>query len=703
MGTRTFLKRPMSTFTSFIHQVNILKHIPVFAKLNWFELQRIARKSYCVHYKKGAIIYETGEAPEFFYCLVSGRIQNYTRNAQHKKQNVDFIHRGTPFGIVAILTGTTQTMTSEALNDSVVLKIPKADFEATLKAVPQLGVELSQTLSHQIQRHTNGEGPLSTSKIISVYSPNKGSGSSAYATNLALSLEKETQKKVLFVNIQSAQQKPNNKPFKNEATPRWKTPALSLEALMNNPSNITKAINKDSLTIDLLNVVFDPKDMTHEHHIAPFVSTLVGHYHYVVLDLPNNMDDMVLQTLTQSDMVHLITLDIKENLAHIPPIIDKLEKSLNVNFNPERIRVIIRTIRDHVYLSFEEIDKMIDFSVYTMIPFVKHHELTNIIDTPHLTFCAPLDQSEFAKKVTHIAREIGDVLIGLVLGGGAALGLAHIGVLRVLEEENIPIDMVVGSSMGALIGSLWTTGQNSDSLEEIAKEFEKKRNLLKLFDPVIPISGLIGGHGITKWLKKHLGSKTFYSTSIPLKIVAYDLKRREELVINSGSLVTAVRQSISIPGVMDPIKKDDKTIIDGGVLNPLPTNVLAAHGIKKIIAVNVLQSPDDVVQGLTQQQEMIQKQHTRTFFNSPFKFLGIRWHRLMCHIFVPNISDIIIQTLQATEYVIAQQSSEQADIAIHPDLVGINWFELYKVDQLIKQGEMAARQHLKEIKALVNA
>ena len=251
--------------------------------------------------------------------------------------------------------------------------------------------------------------------------------------------------------------------------------------------------------------------------------------------------------------------------------------------------------------------------------------------------------------------------------------------------------------MGALIAALWTIGNNSEHLEIFAREFEKKQNGLKLFDPVFPRTGFIGGRLIKLWLKKHLGDKTFYDTKVSLKIVSYDLIRREEQILDQGSLVDAVRESVAIPGVIEPVFRGGKMIIDGGVLNPLPTNVLTTLGIKKIIAINVLQSPADVSKGYDLHQEKAQLEHQIPFMKSPLVFLGVR----ISKVFSANIPDIIIRTLQASEYVIAEQSANQADVLIHPNLVGINWFELYQVDQLIQSGEDATLQKIGEIKRLI--
>ena len=143
-------------------------------------------------------------------------------------------------------------------------------------------------------------------------------------------------------------------------------------------------------------------------------------------------------------------------------------------------------------------------------------------------------------------------------------------------------------------------------------------------------------------------------------------------------------------------------IIDGGVLNPLPTNVLTDMGVKKIIAVNVLQSPEEVDWSQQKEDENLVKHSSLSFAEHPFKFTGFRLGRLMSKAFTPNIADIVVRTLQATEFVIAEQSAKQADVLIHPDLRGINWFEFYEVNQLIKRGEEAAQKALPAIKALVN-
>jgi len=188
----------MPGISSLINRFNLVKQIPVFSKLNWYDMQKIARKSFLSEYKKGDIICKEGTPSDYFYCLISGRLQAYSRDDDGHKDNVDFIHRGVHFGIISILTGETHSMNFEALNDSVILKIPKDHFQELLKAIPQLGIEFSQILSKRIRRTVRGGKSIFESKIISLYSPVKGTGSSTYAINLAFAIRKGNWKKSHF-------------------------------------------------------------------------------------------------------------------------------------------------------------------------------------------------------------------------------------------------------------------------------------------------------------------------------------------------------------------------------------------------------------------------------------------------------------------------------------------------------------------------
>jgi len=677
----------MTALPSFFNnKLPILKQIPIFQGLNWFALNRISRFVEIVDYNKGDIICQQGAPADAFYALVSGRVYSYSLNHAGHKEEIDFILRGMQFGIISTLTGENHSRTYEAINDSVVIKINKDSFSQLLKSTPQLAVALSQSLSQRIRSHVTHTKNTQESTIIAVYAPVQGSGSSTYATNLALSLKEQTEKKTLLLSLSSD---------KNEER-------VDLADIVGDHHAIINTITKGVLSVDLLSVKFDPQNTTLLSKISQFVSAPVNDYSYIVLDLPNEMDDVVMKTLTQSDVIHLVTIDNEKDLDTTRHVIDRLSEQLKERFHADRVQVIISGVNTGNHMAPAEIKRILNYDVFLVLPHLLPTEFSNKKIIPGFSFVEIDPKSEYAQAIRRLSRQISKVMIGLVLGGGAALGMAHIGIIRVLEREGIPIDIVVGSSMGALIASIWSIGNNADELEKFGREFESIKRLLDIYDPIIPIAGLVGGEGIRQWLRGKLGDKTFHDTKLPVRVVVYDVYHRKEIVVSDGLLIDAVRKSIAIPGVIRPIMEGKQMIIDGGVLNPLPTNVLTDMGVKKIIAVNVLQSPEEVDWSQKREEENLMKNLELPFSKHPFKYVGFRLWRMITKPFSPNIADIIVRTLQATEFVIAEQSAKQADVLIHPDLRGINWFELYEVNKLIKRGEEAAEKALPAIRALVN-
>jgi NTE family protein len=180
--------------------------------------------------------------------------------------------------------------------------------------------------------------------------------------------------------------------------------------------------------------------------------------------------------------------------------------------------------------------------------------------------------------------------IGLALGGGGARGLAHIGVLRVLEREGIPIQCIAGTSMGGLIGALYLAGLSVDDIETEAMRLSRLKELVKLVDPHLPTRGLLKGRRIYNYMSVRLGGLSFSDLRLPLAMVAVDLVSGREVVLNQGSVASAVRATISVPGVFAPVELGTLRLVDGGVLNNVPADVARRLGAQVVIAVDVLPS-----------------------------------------------------------------------------------------------------------------
>lgn len=175
--------------------------------------------------------------------------------------------------------------------------------------------------------------------------------------------------------------------------------------------------------------------------------------------------------------------------------------------------------------------------------------------------------------------------IGLALGGGAGLGWAHIGVVRVLEEEGVPIDVVSGTSIGAIVGAC-IAADIIDELEDVAREISL-REMLSMGEFGFKKGSLLGAGKIEQRLRRHFGHKAIEELAKPFAAVAADLYSGEKVVLDSGDVVTALRASSAIPGMLPPVQTASLLLVDGGVSDPVPVQAARDLGADKIIAIDL--------------------------------------------------------------------------------------------------------------------
>lgn len=174
--------------------------------------------------------------------------------------------------------------------------------------------------------------------------------------------------------------------------------------------------------------------------------------------------------------------------------------------------------------------------------------------------------------------------IGVALGAGSTKGFAHIGVLQVLEENRIPIGCVTGCSIGSIIGAIYAVGSNLHMLEKYAAVM----NMREFFDVANPKEGgLLHGEKLEELIRIFTHDKSFDQTNVPFACVATDANRGELVTLNEGKLHTAVRASMSIPGIFTPVHLDGRTLVDGGVLERVPCRLARQLGAELVIGVDV--------------------------------------------------------------------------------------------------------------------
>lgn len=305
----------------------------------------------------------------------------------------------------------------------------------------------------------------------------------------------------------------------------------------------------------------------------------------------------------------------------------------------------------------------------------------------------------FAADARRLARGIGDCLLGLALSSGAAKGLSHIGVIQVLEENGIEVDVVAGSSMGAYVGAIWASGRQGPELESIAREMESRWAFWKLIDPVFPPRrGFVRGYGVKHNLQKSIGHIRFAELARPLHIVATNLATLERIVFSSGEVADAVHASIAVPGVCVPVSLGDETYVDGGIVDPLPVDVLRELGVARIIAVNAIPTPDRIKYCLQAERELAQltKKRARQLVR---KLIPAGEHlNYFAH---GNILDILMRSIHGAQISMSETLSRQADIVLRPRICDDRWMDFRNPGPFIAAGRQIAEKHLPELKALV--
>ena len=291
--------------------------------------------------------------------------------------------------------------------------------------------------------------------------------------------------------------------------------------------------------------------------------------------------------------------------------------------------------------------------------------------------------------------------IGLALSCGGARGLAHIGVIQVLEREGIPISAIIGSSMGAYIGALWASGINGEGLEKLAAEIKDRRTLLRLMDVVLPpFKGFVHGHKIRRHLERNLGERTIGQLDRPMFIVATDLDSVSYEVLPSDTPVAAaVQASCAIPGIISPVQLNGRRYIDGGAAQPLPVTLLRKlTNVDSVIAVNVTPTIADISGGEFNSYPLPPPParsifgRLRTALNSNMNLFAYG-----------NVLDTFKRCLTSAQIRLVAEEGTRADVVIHPFFSESRWHDFHNFHRYLEAGRKAAEEALPAIRELLKA
>ncbi|MBU0546408.1 patatin-like phospholipase family protein [Patescibacteria group bacterium] len=253
--------------------------------------------------------------------------------------------------------------------------------------------------------------------------------------------------------------------------------------------------------------------------------------------------------------------------------------------------------------------------------------------------------------------------IGLALGSGGARGFAHVGVIKVLEENNIKIDCIAGSSIGAVVGGLYATHQDIKELEEMVSTTDWTR-FISLLDPSFK-NGLLHGEKAMRFIESYIGKIHFSDTRIPFAVVATDYKTGDPVVLRNGLVSLAIRASMSVPLAFKPFEHDGKLLVDGGMSLPVPVTTVREMEADIVIAVNLdggyfANSTDDA-----------------------------------------GYAEMAFRSLNMLRYNLAGQIVKDADVVVTPEVGHVLWYNFVTGKECLKAGEKAMVEMLPKLKRLL--
>jgi NTE family protein len=296
--------------------------------------------------------------------------------------------------------------------------------------------------------------------------------------------------------------------------------------------------------------------------------------------------------------------------------------------------------------------------------------------------------------------------IGIALGGGAARGWAHIGVLRTLVEAGFEADIVAGTSIGAVAGACYVTVR-LDALQDFAASLTRRR-VFGFLDFNFGGSGLLTGQRLSARLQHHLQGFTIEQLTRKFVAVATELGTGHEVWLNKGSLVNALNASIALPGIFRPVQINGRWLIDGALVNPIPVSVCRALGARIVIAVNL--NSDVFGKGAVIHDQEAYADPVATIEDARLPGSNGRaaLHLLHRQIFgrgngAPGISSVMMDAINITQDRIARSrlAGDPPDVTISPKVGNIGLFDFHRAAEAIELGATAAGKQIDELKHLV--
>ena len=632
-------------------RIDLLSGIPLFEGLPESELTEIARQFKEVTLEKGVVVLRQGERGDRFYLLVRGELE-VRRTIEGKERLLDHIEPGEIFGEMALLLNEPRNATVRVSRTARLIWLDKASFDRWILASPKVLERMSRTLASRLASQARQADVRRDHRTILVVGEPEVPGRALVSRTLSVVLRAIASQEVALVRV-----------LAGEARGKSSRPRLGHTGLEKTLSSLQpeKAFGAS------LELEFTPASLAEGNEsLATLLEELERRFDVVVFDLKEPGARSAFEAVSGT-VVELVTTANER-----PSEQDATARYQVVNLkNPKSEAIPVNHCFPFVLQNDPDI-------AHLDVPAAAQY----LVDHPHDPVSITLHR---------LARKILGATVGIALGGGAAFGISHVGVLRVLEEEGIPVDIVAGTSMGSIVGAGYASGIPADRLSELATRMGSWRNTLyAVMDFTLTRPALLSGEHMADVFDEVEGrAQVFEDLYRPYRAIGADVETGERVSMGTGDIMIAARASAAVPIIWSPVRWQDRILIDGSMVDPVPGEVVRDMGADLIIAVNVV---PPLRRGV---ETVISRWSRRLNQFNPLSRMGDAQD-------MPNMLDIFMNTIQMMQRELGDYKAIAADARINPDLSDFTWVEFYRPQEITERGVDAARRAIPEIKRLYN-
>jgi NTE family protein len=656
---RFFLKNPKAI--TYLNEVRRRRRAAAVGQIHLFDLVRpeeiaaIENEFVESTFRKGETVCHAGDESNTFYIVLSGQLEVWS--ATDPPVRLARLGAGDFFGEVAVMLGEKRSATVIADQRSRLLGLPKQSFAKLFKHNSRALEHFSKVVTQRLAATVGGEKASEGTVPIVVIGRPGLKGKSLVAGALAKQLSHLTKANVLLVRMERGAERDDS-------------PHLHLSNFDRTIDTVRRKLLESGIRPPALTMEFDSDRSSEQHgtRLSAFVTRLSTDFRYIVFDLASEPPSLSTSSREFADVVVEIVEQAEPQFAPDPER-DNSGRSTGLRRYP-------------VVNLYNPVSRRMPIS--TCLPFVLPNDpgvgAESVFTNPRSPAAVPL---------WRLARKILGQSVGLALGGGAAFGLSHLGVLKVLEENEIPIDMVVGCSIGSMVAVSYAAGFRVDDMISRTTSMGSTKYVATGLDFTLSRPGLMGGDSLRSRFTPLLGDhKTFEDLLLPCRTVATDIESGELVSIGRGTLEDAYRASIGVPLVLAPTVLDGRVLVDGGVADPVPAETARHMGADLCIGVPVV---PPMKKGVITQ---ISKWTNRLNLMNPFAYLSGTKD-------MPNSFDITMNSLQTLQHELGRYKVMSADVSIAPELSDFTWTDFDRAAELIDRGVEAAEAALPDLQRML--